>query len=119
MAEVGPCCICGATNYSLSMGGPTICPSCDCGDFGMEKVKRQGIEIVQLNELLRSEGANRYWEGRWRDEKAENDRLRTLSQNNATSWDALVRERDALRAEVEALRDEVERLHGVGDFANG
>src|SRR5262245_47766499 len=26
----GPCCICGATNYALSMGGPTICPKCDC-----------------------------------------------------------------------------------------
>ena len=27
----GPCIVCGATNYPLSMGGPTLCPSCDCG----------------------------------------------------------------------------------------
>lgn len=27
-----PCILCGATNYALSMGGPTICPSCDCGN---------------------------------------------------------------------------------------
>lgn len=31
MSEKGPCVICGATNYELSMGGPTICPVCDCG----------------------------------------------------------------------------------------
>jgi hypothetical protein len=27
----GPCCLCGATNYPMSMGGPSICPSCDAG----------------------------------------------------------------------------------------
>jgi len=27
----GPCCICGATNYAMSMGGTFICPRCDCG----------------------------------------------------------------------------------------
>jgi hypothetical protein len=32
----------------------------------------------QLKEALRSEGANRYWEGRWRDEFADNTRLREL-----------------------------------------
>lgn len=29
----GPCNVCGATNYPSSMGGPYICPSCDCGNF--------------------------------------------------------------------------------------
>lgn len=29
--ELGPCGVCGATGYSLSFGGPTICPACDCG----------------------------------------------------------------------------------------
>ena len=29
--ERGPCVLCGATNYPLSCGGPSICPSCDCG----------------------------------------------------------------------------------------
>lgn len=27
----GPCVVCGLTYYPLSMGGPHICPSCDCG----------------------------------------------------------------------------------------
>lgn len=30
----GPCVCCGATGYALSMGGPSICPACDCGRFG-------------------------------------------------------------------------------------
>ena len=33
-------------------------------------------EIEQLQELLRGTGANRYWEGRWREEAADNARLR-------------------------------------------
>jgi hypothetical protein len=28
----GPCIHCGATNYNSSVGGPMICPSCDCGN---------------------------------------------------------------------------------------
>ena len=35
-------------------------------------------EIERLRELLRGVGANRYWEGRWRDERAEVDRLKTM-----------------------------------------
>lgn len=29
--QSGPCVVCGAINYPLSMGGPQICPACDCG----------------------------------------------------------------------------------------
>lgn len=47
----GPCIICGDTNYNLSMGGPTICPPCDCGDFGIRRAKRQ----AKIIELLRKE----------------------------------------------------------------
>lgn len=35
-------------------------------------------EIERLQELLRGTGANRYWEGCWRDERAENERLRAI-----------------------------------------
>jgi len=28
----GPCALCGDTNYALSMGGPMVCPACDCGN---------------------------------------------------------------------------------------
>lgn len=48
MSVPGPCICCGATNYALSMGGPTICPSCDCGNFGAPTVTRQGKEIASL-----------------------------------------------------------------------
>lgn len=29
----GPCKLCGTSNYALSMGGPDVCPACDCGNF--------------------------------------------------------------------------------------
>lgn len=48
-----------------------------------EVIEQQEIEITKLRaeverlrELLRGVGANRYWEGRWRDEVAEVERLR-------------------------------------------
>jgi hypothetical protein len=48
------------------------------------------VEIEQLKELLRGIGANRYWEGRWRDEKADNERLRSdLELRNQTACDRL------------------------------
>jgi len=48
MIQTGPCVICDATNYPLSYGGPTVCPSCDCGDFGIKKIKQQRDEIERL-----------------------------------------------------------------------
>jgi len=30
------------------MGGPAICPSCDCGNFGVDVVKRQAARIREL-----------------------------------------------------------------------
>jgi hypothetical protein len=44
----GPCVYCGAVNYPLSMGGPTICPSCDCGNFGPKVVRALGTELVAV-----------------------------------------------------------------------
>jgi hypothetical protein len=29
--ETAPCCVCGNPVLDLSMGGPDICPHCDCG----------------------------------------------------------------------------------------
>jgi chromosome segregation ATPase len=45
----------------------------------------QAAEIERLQELLRGVGANRYWEDRWRDEKAENERLRARLEHAAGS----------------------------------
>lgn len=50
--QAGPCIICGLRNYSLSFGGPTICPSCDCGNTGQEKVRRQAERIMELEKQL-------------------------------------------------------------------
>lgn len=45
---LGPCVICGLTGYEPSMGGPSICPTCDCGNFGPQLIKRQREEIERL-----------------------------------------------------------------------
>jgi hypothetical protein len=42
------CKICGLTFYDRSMGGPGICPSCDCGNFGAPVVQAQGARIAAL-----------------------------------------------------------------------
>lgn len=42
----GPCVMCGATDYRLSMGGPGICPSCDCGiSPEVSRLKRENAEL--------------------------------------------------------------------------
>ena len=43
-------------------------------------------------------------------QREEIERLRTLSQNNAISWDACVRERDELREKVKKLELELVEL---------
>lgn len=48
----GPCVICGDMNYSLSCGGPTICPKCDCGNFDAATVMKQAKVIASLREQL-------------------------------------------------------------------
>lgn len=48
----GPCCICGGENYELSMGGQTICPSCDAGNFTPATVMRQAQAMKKLNAEL-------------------------------------------------------------------
>jgi hypothetical protein len=56
----GPCIVCGATNYGLSCGGPTICPKCDCGNFDAATVEQQAKIIAQLREDLASK--DRAWD---------------------------------------------------------
>lgn len=48
----GPCMVCGATNYNLSCGGPTICPKCDCGQFDAATVMQQAKVIADLRKQL-------------------------------------------------------------------
>lgn len=101
MSEPGPCIICGDRDYPLSAGGPTICPSCDCGDFGLAKVKRQAAEIERLT--AREAAAD-----------AEFKRLNT---------DIVKRARKAIEAadEIERLDDRVsdltEALHKIDSWS--
>ena len=53
--ETGPCVVCGLRNYPLSCGGPSICPTCDCGNFGPELVECQRREIERVTKALISE----------------------------------------------------------------
>ena len=62
MTQPGPCVLCGVTDYPLSMGGPGICPTCDCGvPPGETKLRRQHaakLHVVEAErDALRAENA--------------------------------------------------------------
>lgn len=55
----GPCVVCGKENYPLSVGGPSICPACDCGvelkirlKTCREQIKQFQAENENLKEIL-------------------------------------------------------------------
>lgn len=52
------CTVCGLRYYSQSMGGPGICPSCDCGNVDPQVVRAQREEIARLRALLRCADAS-------------------------------------------------------------
>ena len=53
MSMPGPCVVCGKTNYPLSMGGPSICPACDCGyTYSRRHVEDLEKEIESLKRQL-------------------------------------------------------------------
>lgn len=94
--QPGPCIICGATDYPLSMGGPTICPPCDCGP-------PNPVEVRKLREALRD---SRAAEAALRDEiDALRARLIPEEERRKLEGDALHAEGEcaALRARVEVL----------------
>ena len=80
MSNPGPCIGCGATNYELSCGGPTICPRCDCGTDERDaprRLRELREELARLRESVRiwmeidSEHNNKHVEN-----EADNARLR-------------------------------------------
>jgi hypothetical protein len=69
-------------------------------------------ENKQLQEALLREGANRYWEGRWRDEFADNTRLRELLKGVIREADRETNAFIAARAAVAEHRGEIQRPLG-------
>jgi hypothetical protein len=56
----GPCLMCGAKNYPLSLGGPDICPRCDCSPATDEiAMLRMRIDHLLKDRLLRMQAAVR------------------------------------------------------------
>ncbi len=51
----GPCVVCGRTNYELSMGGPTICPRCDCSPPTMRQIREREEKDQAVIAALRRE----------------------------------------------------------------
>lgn len=108
----GPCAICGLTNYPLSFGGPTICPSCDCGDSGPYVISRQATELRRLAaEVERLRGAMR----------ADDERLRqaetrvwpgTTHGCDAPEWmaDEILTLRATQQAAAEQMRQDAAEL---------
>lgn len=107
----GPCAICGLTNYPLSFGGPTICPSCDCGDSGPYVISRQATDLRRLGAEVERLRASNHDLARERDgAKVAIDRM--IQEHAATMRQALedrVNEVTALRAEVGRLREDDRR----------
>lgn len=52
MIQPGPCALCGAMNYPLSYGGPTICPPCDCSPPSPRQLRHLREEITRLKDEL-------------------------------------------------------------------
>lgn len=97
--QPGPCVICGGTNYELSMGGPTLCPKCDCGHFDAATVEQQAKVISTLRAQL---AAERERCAKIADAYAERcDRGSALSSMAEDSWGAV-----AARAIAKAIREQ-------------
>ena len=82
------CKVCGLTFYQRSFGGPNVCPSCDCGNFGAPVVQLQAKEIERL--------------------RAELEKMTESNAANWTNWWDVTQERDAALARERGLREALE-----------
>lgn len=98
----GPCVVCGATDYFLSMGGPTICPSCDTG-ASSDPRRFQALRVENRNlmdELFAAKAKNRDEESWWKEQhdyKARAEAAELCQERLATEL-ALAKEANAQRA---------------------
>lgn len=98
----GPCIYCGAVNYAPSMGGPMICPSCDCGNFGPSVVQRQGETITDLRTQLASE-------------QATSEAACKAQRASASKLNAAVSDSESLRAQLATARKALEKIADLVD----
>jgi hypothetical protein len=107
--QAGPCVICGATGYELSMGGPTICPSCDCGPLRPSDVRK----LREAYEVLLAENARL----KERAERAEVERDAAVEEHNrimAFLGDVSPKSKQAyerMKAEITSLKGDEAMLH--------
>lgn len=104
-AQPGPCEGCGATGYSLSYGGPRICPACDCGvPPEVSKLRRELAESNKALDFYREA----YEKAHARAEALEASRDRLFEQS------ALHTESDGMqRAEIEGLKRELAEARAI------
>lgn len=50
----GPCAMCGAEGYELSVGGPNICPACDCGVTAPYVLQKHIKSLTEERDRLRA-----------------------------------------------------------------
>lgn len=81
------CKVCGLRYYRRSFGGPGICPACDCGDAGPQRLKAQRDEIERLtaerDHALARVSSYQPYQSRCDIAEAERDRLRAALEEIA------------------------------------
>jgi len=84
--QPGPCTVCGLTNYPLSVGGPSICPACDCGNYGPATVNAQRLEIERLQTMERRMKRVAHWADNYDGDIA--GAILAVLSGNAAEWDS-------------------------------
>lgn len=119
--QPGPCIICGAIDYPLSVGGPTICPRCDCGKVAFTKVG--GLTDAQLDALVETLSLLQLYDGddpsyaRRRLESAADAIVQLRKRLAETEGDARRYERDRDRL-FNAAFNALERLNATRHYWN-
>lgn len=72
--QPGPCVVCKAEGYALSLGGPDVCPACDSGHSHIGLNRRREEEIERMRESL----ADRYFDAKRAYDRVEYDLTKAL-----------------------------------------
>jgi uncharacterized protein (DUF342 family) len=115
--QPGPCVVCGRKDYPLSCGGPTICPSCDCGvDPELTKQRALVSELKSKNEALEESlerlshkfNALEATENLYHNQRdmalRESETLKSQLDNAINAYDSCAVERDDLKEQLERAK---------------